>query len=137
MKTILIFGTFDILHAGHLSLFAQAKRLGGRLVVVIARDKTVRRVKGRASIHTEQERKAMLKHIDYINKVVLGDQSDVYKVIRRIRPEVVALGYDQKTFVRALKQKLAHMTPVPHVVRLKPYRQLQHKTGRIRKIFAI
>jgi FAD synthetase len=137
VKTVLIFGTFDIVHPGHLSLFRQAKRLGGQLTVVVARDKTVLRVKGRAPVHTEQERKNLLLHIDYIDTAVLGDLSNVYKVIRRIRPDIIALGYDQRTFVKELKRELSRMLAPPRIVRLKPYRPWRHKTGRIRAAFDI
>lgn len=136
-RTVLVFGTFDILHAGHLSVFRQAKSLGDRLIVVIARDKTVQKVKGRLPFHTERERRAFLQHIDYVDAAVFGDQLDVYKVIRRIRPDVIALGYDQKAFVGALGPALQQMRPAPRMVRLKPYRQRRHKTGRIRKTLCI
>lgn len=137
MKTVLIFGTFDIVHPGHVSLFRQAKRLGDHLTVVVARDKTVERVKGRAPLHTERERKALLEHIDYIDAAVLGDLSNVYKVIRRIQPDIIALGYDQRAFVGELTRELSRMPSAPRVVRLKPYRPRQHKTGRIREALDI
>ncbi|MCH9030625.1 MAG: adenylyltransferase/cytidyltransferase family protein [Bacteroidetes bacterium] len=55
-RVVMIFGTFDILHKGHLNLFDQAKKHGDFLIAVIARDKTVVKVKDREPKHNEKER---------------------------------------------------------------------------------
>ncbi len=132
MKTVMIFGTFDILHFGHLQLFRQARRYGDRVVAVVARDANVRKVKGVESFHTEAERKAFLDHIDLIDEVRLGDMTDVYKVIRTVKPDVICLGYDQEVFVENLKKKIKEFHLNTRVARLKPYKHHAYKTSKIK-----
>ncbi len=85
------------MHLGHLHLFRQAKKLGDKLVVVVARDCNVKKIKGQAPLHNEKERLEFLRHIDLVDEVLLGDKADMYKVIEKVRPDVIALGYDQRT----------------------------------------
>ncbi len=132
MKTVMVFGTFDILHPGHLSLFRQAKRHGKILVAVVARGTTSARIKGRAPFHTERERKKNLEHIRDIDRVLLGDTKDMYRVIRRLQPDVIALGYDQKFFVKELQKIVHEFSKPPRIVRLRPYQAGRYKTKKIR-----
>lgn len=132
----MVFGTFDILHLGHISLFRQARKYGDSLIAVIARDHRVKKIKGSNSFHTDLERKKMLEHIDLIDKVVLGNNKNVYIVIKKIKPDVVALGYDQKYFVGALESKIKEFKLTTEVVRLKKYAGEKHKTGKIKKYLA-
>ncbi len=131
--TVLVFGTFDILHIGHIDLFKQAIKHGNTLVVVLARDKRVKQIKGSAPIHSEMERKEILEHIDIINKVYLGDESDVYKVIKDISPDVIALGYDQQVFTDKLEEKIIEFKLNTKIVRLEPYKHDIHKSGIIKE----
>lgn len=133
MKTVMIFGTFDILHFGHLQLFLEARKLGDRLVAVVARDTNVEKVKGRKPFHLETERKDFLEHIDIIDEVRLGDMNDVYKVIADVKPDVIALGYDQKVFVDDVEEKCAAYGLKPFLVRLTPHKEEQYKTSKIKQ----
>lgn len=132
MKQVMLFGTFDILHAGHLFVFKQAKKLGN-VTVVVARDKRVKKIKGNATIHSEKERAELLKHIDIIDRVILGDKNDVYKVVRLEKPDIIVLGYDQIHFVDGLEKKLEELKLETKIIRLKPYKHGSHKSGKIRK----
>ena len=129
----MIFGTFDILHAGHVYVFTEARKLGDRLVVVVARDSTVKKVKGQRPFHHESERVALLNHIDLIDEVCLGDKKDMYKVIREIRPEIIALGYDQAAFVPEMQKMLGQFKISTRIVRLNKYRNGRHKSSNIKK----
>ena len=64
MKTVMVFGTFDILHLGHIDLFLQAKKYAEHLIAVVARDERAKKIKGKAPIHSEEERRVLLGHID-------------------------------------------------------------------------
>lgn len=133
MRTVMIFGTFDLIHAGHLHLLRQAKKLGDRLVVIVARDETVKRVKGEAPFHPERMRREILRHLDLVDEAVLGDKKDVYKIVRQRRPEIIALGYDQRVFVAELKTRLKDWGLKTMMVRLKAYRPATFKTGKIKQ----
>lgn len=136
-KTVLVFGTFDIVHLGHLNFFQQAKRLGEKLVVVVARDSRVKRIKGKRPFNGEHERMELLKHIDYIGEVRLGDEKDVYKVVTQVKPDVIALGYDQSDFVQGLNEYIKKSKKKIRVVRLKPYKSNRYKTGKIKEYLGI
>ena len=68
MKKIMVFGTFDVLHKGHINFFKQAKKHGDHLLVVVARDKTVSLIKGIKPHYDEKERLKSVKK--YVDKVV-------------------------------------------------------------------
>lgn len=132
MKTVMIFGTFDILHVGHLNLFKQARKFADKLIVVVARDVNVEKIKKNNSINNEKERLELLQHIDLIDKAIWGDTRDVYKVIRTYKPDVIALGYDQKEFTDKLKDKIKEFKLTTKVVRLKPYQPTTKKSSKIK-----
>ena len=133
----MVFGTFDIVHAGHLSLFRQARRYGKKLIVVVARDATAEKIKGKAPFHNEQERVALLKQLRNVDQVLLGDLRDAYKAIRRIKPDVIALGYDQEAFVDALNTEIREIHKPIRIIRLRPHQSVRYKTSEIRRFYAI
>ena len=132
MKTVMLFGTFDIIHDGDFSLLRQASKLGDRLVVVIARDKTVLRIKKHLPLHSESERLQLLSHLDLIDDVMLGDVKDAYRVVRTEKPDIIALGYDQTIFVAELQETLTRTGLDTDIIRLKPYRPKRYKTHRLK-----
>jgi cytidyltransferase-like protein len=132
-KLVMVFGTFDYLHAGHENLFIQAKELGNEVIAVIARDKTVRTIKGANPDHNEKERLENLKATGWANKVVLGDSKDKMKVIKIYRPDVIALGYDQFAFTYNIKKLLFDIDLDTKIVRLTPYRPDMYKSSIIKK----
>lgn len=137
MKTVLTCGTFDILHPGHLHVFEKAKEYGDRLVVIVARDSTVKKVKGAPPYHNENERKQMLDAIKCIDKVVLGDEQDPYLIIQEIKPDVIALGYDQLAFVDRLAKKITEFGLETQIVRMPSYREDRYKSGKIKQALGL
>lgn len=133
MKIVMVFGTFDILHLGHLYVFKQARKYGDCVIAVVARDKRVKKIKKLKPIHNENERRQILKHVNLIDKIVLGDKLDVYKPIKKYKPDTILLGYDQKCFVEGLEWKIKEYRLNTKIIRLKPYKPEQYKTGKIRK----
>ena len=107
-KTVLATGVFDILHPGHLRFLEESKRRGGpgaRLVVVVARDDTVLRRKGRKPILSESERLEMVSAFRVVDRAVLGHKHlDLIGVLREIRPSVVSVGYDQNDIKSSVKK---------------------------------
>jgi FAD synthetase len=97
-KIVLASGVFDLLHLGHVRFLEAAKKAGGpgaKLVVVVARDNTVEKKKGRKPIMSESQRCALVASLKVVDEAILGyEDFDMSKVIERIRPDVIALGYD-------------------------------------------
>jgi FAD synthetase len=132
-KTVMIFGTFDILHAGHENLFQQTRELADQVIVVLARDNTIKKLKGEHPVHSERERLKNLKEKEYADKVVLGEHKDKYKIIKKLRPEIIALGYDQFAFTYRLSKLMIDEKLATKIVRLKPYKPLIYKSRILRE----
>lgn len=133
MKKVMAFGTFDHFHAGHESYLKQARALGDFLVVVIARDKTVKRIKGNLPDSNERERMASVLASGLADKVVAGSLDDKYAVIKKYKPDVISLGYDQFAFTFRLEKFLIDRKMDTKVIRMNPYRPNVYKTSLIRK----
>lgn len=130
---VMVFGTFDYLHAGHENLFKQARELGTEIIAIIARDKTVKTIKGENPDHNEKERLKNLEVTGWADKIVLGNSKDKSKVIKDFRPDVIALGYDQFAFTYRLEKLLMDIKLDAKIVRLKPYRPDMYKSSILKK----
>ncbi|MDV3293100.1 MAG: adenylyltransferase/cytidyltransferase family protein [Nitrososphaerales archaeon] len=95
VKVVFIGGSFELIHPGHLHTIVQAKKLGDVLVVVVARDSTIRRRKGREPISSEKDRLSLLASVRAVDAAILGVEGNIYESLERVKPDVVALGYDQ------------------------------------------
>ena len=97
---VLASGVFDLLHLGHVRFLEEAKRAGGenaKLAVIVARDSTVEKTKGRKPIMSEDQRCALVESLKVVDRTVLGYESlDIGEVIENVKPDVIALGYDQE-----------------------------------------
>ena len=94
MKTVMAGGVFNIVHPGHIDFFEKARRLGDRLIVVVAHDKTVLRKKG-ILVMPAEDRKTVVENMKPVDKAVIGSDGDVLEVVEREMPDIIALGYDQ------------------------------------------
>lgn len=88
-------GVFDLLHPGHVHMLSEAKKLGDELVVVIARDESVKREK-HATITPEAHRRDMVQALKPVDKAVLGHIGDYYQIVEEMEPDIFALGFDQQ-----------------------------------------
>ena len=99
MKTVLAAGVFDLLHYGHIKYLEEAKKLGGsnaRLVVIVARDETVRRMKGHPPVIPEDQRRAVIEALKVVDEALLGyEDMNMEAVIQQVDPDIVAVGHDQ------------------------------------------
>ena len=105
-KKVMVFGSFDVLHDGHRYLFHRAKQYADELIVVVARDFNYASLSGYNPVHDEKQRLVNVQDEDLVDKAYLGEKQDVYAIIRRERPSVICLGYDQKYFIDDLKVAL-------------------------------
>lgn len=132
MNTIMCFGTFDILHPGHLNYFQQAKQHGDYLIVVIARDKTKQDQK-KETLHSEQERLAQVQNLLIVNEAVMGNVGNHFKIIREKNPDILCLGYDQQVSEEKLIRQL-HEAGIPaQVLRMKPFHPEKYKSSLLRQ----
>lgn len=98
---VLASGVFDLVHYGHIRFIEEAKKLGGensRLVVIVARDKTVDRLKGRRPIIPEDQRRAVVESLKPVDEAILGyEDLSFAETIAKIKPDIIAVGYDQRS----------------------------------------
>lgn len=134
MKRVLVFGTFDLLHPGHLNMFEQAAALGEELFVVIALDETVQQVKNRKPHHNQDERLQAVSKLELVTKAQLGYPGDKFKVIEEIKPDIIALGYDQRSFTPELESELQKRGLKCEIIRLKPFEPETHKSSIYRNL---
>ncbi len=95
LKVVLAGGVFDIIHPGHIHTLNAAKDLGDVLVVVIATDKTSEKMKKRLPLHNQDQRKMLVDSLSVVDLSVVGHEGDIFKTVDLIRPQIIALGYDQ------------------------------------------
>jgi len=97
---VLASGTFDLIHLGHVKYLEEAKRAGGKnakLVVIVARDKTVEKRKGAKPVMPEEHRRALVESLKVVDEAILGyEEFDIGSVIEELKPDVIAVGYDQE-----------------------------------------
>lgn len=117
MTRVMASGVFDILHPGHLRYLQEAKDHGDELVVVVATDATVRRRK-HEPITPENMRLELISALKMVDRAYLGSDGDMFGVVERIRPDIIALGYDQDFDERRIEEALAERGMKVKVVRL-------------------
>lgn len=113
-------GVFDILHVGHLRYFEKARALGDELVVVVARDKTVERAKHKPVMH-EEARRELVASLKPVDLAVLGHEDDPFKSVEDLRPDIIAIGYDQTYDPAVIERECAKRGVKVEVVRLGHY----------------
>ncbi len=95
LHVVLSGGVFDIIHPGHISTLNAAKALGDVLVVVVATDNTSEKMKKRKPLHTQEQRQELVNSLSMVDLCLVGQEDDIFKTVNRVRPEIIALGYDQ------------------------------------------
>jgi FAD synthetase len=110
-KVVLASGAFDLLHYGHVYYLTEAKKAGGenaKLVVIVAKDRTVERLKGNKPIIAEDQRRAVVESLKVVDEAILGyEDMDMLRVIEKVKPDIIALGYDEERIEKDLKKLLA------------------------------
>lgn len=128
---IMVFGTFDGLHKGHLDFFEQAKKLAPNpfLIVSVARDKNVLKIKGKSPFLDEKKRMILARNCFLVDKAVLSGIGKHIPHIVKERPSIIALGYDQKEYTKNLKKDLKNRGVLVKIIRLKPYKEKIYKNN--------
>ena len=107
-KIVLASGVFDLLHLGHVKFLQEAKKAGGKkakLFVIVAKDRTVEKIKGRKPIIPEKQRCSLINSLKVVDKAILGyEKLDIAEVINKIKPDLIVLGHDQIDMEKTVKE---------------------------------
>ena len=95
LRVVLAGGVFDIIHPGHISTLNAAKALGDVLVVVVATDNTAVKMKKRRPLHGQEQRQDLVNSLAMVDLSLVGQEDDIFKTVNIVRPQIIALGYDQ------------------------------------------
>src|SRR3989338_3946768 len=133
MKKVICFGTFDLLHLGHLNYFQQAKKQGDYLIVVIATDKT-KQTQRKQTIFTEQERCTLVQSLQIVDEAVIGNTDDHFRIIVEKTPDIICLGYDHQVTEEKITQELAKHNLFPKIVRAVAYKPERYKSSEIKNV---
>jgi FAD synthetase len=118
-RRVVATGTFDILHPGHLYYLEESKKKGDELWVIVARDANVKHKP--CPIIPEEHRLQMVAALKPVDHAMLGDKTDMFRPIEKIRPEVITIGFNQHFDERTLHQQLTERGLAPEIVRIGKY----------------
>jgi len=138
MVKVMATGTFDLLHLGHIFYLKEAKKLGDILSVVVATDATVRRLK-HEPVNPEEIRLNLIKELKIVDEAYLGHEEDIYAIVEEIKPDVIALGFDQIHDENKIKSELKKRKINVEVIRLPEFKggsDLEGTRRIIRKIIS-
>lgn len=125
IKTVLVFGTFDIIHPGHRWFLRHAGELGERIIAVVARDSFVKELKGKAPVSDQKTRMKTLKESGLVDEVMLADETiGTYGVLKQVKPDIICLGHDQRELKDNLEAYMAkhyREEESPRIHTLKPW----------------
>ena len=104
---VMVFGVFDGVHEGHRAFLEEAKHYGDYLIAVVTPDHIVEELKGRLPEKDGEARVEELHAEDHVDEVVMGDtELGTWEVMKNKKPDVIALGYDQRELKKALEMHL-------------------------------
>jgi len=107
-KVVLASGVFDLLHLGHVKFLEEAKKAGGKgaeLIVIVARDSTVEKRKGKKPVMPENQRRALVESLKLVDEAILGyEEFSVGKVIEKIKPDIIVVGHDQDGMEKTVRR---------------------------------
>ncbi|MCQ1535916.1 FAD synthase [Methanosarcina sp. KYL-1] len=116
MTRILATGTFDLLHPGHVYFLTKARALGDELYVIVARDSNVTHKP--KPIVPEEQRLEMVSALGMVDKALLGSKNDMFEPLKEMKPDIIALGYDQRFDAELLENELRKRGLTAKVVRI-------------------
>lgn len=121
-KVVLASGTFDLIHYGHVKYLEEAKKIGGKnaeLIVIVARDSTVKNRKGKKPVMPEHQRRSLVEALRVVDKAILGfEDFDMIGILRKIEPDIIAVGHDQGDLEEEVRRAVTGRGIAVHVVRV-------------------
>ena len=119
IKVVLVGGVFDLIHPGHIHTLKAAKAEGDILVVVIARTSTAMKIRGKRKIfHDEVLRQELVSSLSFVDLAIIGREGTLYDTVEYVKPDTIALGYDQAHTEKDVAENCAKRNLNVRVIRL-------------------
>jgi FAD synthetase len=134
MIKVMATGTFDLLHMGHIYFLKEAKKLGDKLIVIVARDSTVRKMK-HEPVTPQEMRLQLIKELKIVDDAYLGKKNDIYEIVEDVKPDIIVLGYDQLHNEKKILIDLKNRNIKVKIVRLSKFKDIEDLDG-TRKIIS-
>lgn len=133
MKKVITFGAFDLVHEWHKFFLNQAKKYWNFLITIVARDSTIQKIKWKAPLYKEQKRLKDIKDLWISDLVELGHHVDMMFAIKKHKPDIVAIGYDQNSFIYELSEFLRKNKLKTSVITIDPHKENIYKSSKLKK----
>jgi FAD synthetase len=119
IKVVLVGGVFDLIHPGHIHTLKAAKSQGDVLVVVIARTSTAKKIRRERRIyHDESLRQELVSSLHFVDLAIIGKEGTLYDTVEFVKPDIIALGYDQAHTEKDVSENCAKRKLNVRVIRL-------------------
>src|ERR671932_384516 len=119
LKVVLVGGVFDLIHPGHIHTLKAAKAEGDVLVVIVARQSTAQKIKKYRKIyHDEKLRKDLVTSLNFVDLALIGREGTLYDTVEYVKPNVIALGYDQSHSEKDIAENCTKRNLNVQVIRL-------------------
>jgi len=124
MKTVLVFGTFDVIHPGHKFFLRQSAALGDQLIAVIARDEFVSQTKMKKPVHNQTERMEHIINSGLVDDACLSDTvTGSFNVVVNINPQIICFGHDQTRLADSFNKWMIDNGKNIEIVIIEPYQR--------------
>ena len=130
---VLACGTFDVLHLGHVHYLQRARKWGNELAVIVARDVNVEKNKGKKPLNDEKTRVEIIRSLKCVDKAVLGKHGNIFDKVEELRPNVLALGYDQKPDNETIARELKKRNIACQIVRISSFHPEKYKSSILKR----
>lgn len=119
LNVVLVGGVFDLIHPGHIHTLKAAKAEGDVLVVVVARQSTAQKIKKYRKIyHDEKLRRDLVTSLNFVDVALIGKEGTLYDTVEYVKPNVIALGYDQAHSEKDIAENCKNRNLNVQVIRL-------------------
>jgi len=141
---VLATGVFDLLHPGHVKYLEEAKKTGGKnaeLVVVVARDNTVKKAKGRAPVMPQDQRRFLVESLKVVDLAILGyEEQEIgtiletgVKYLLSLKPDIIAVGHDQNNVEKTLQKLVMEKGLNIKIVKIKKFNEELDSSTKIKE----
>lgn len=133
-RRVICFGTFDIIHPGHIKFLEAARKLGDELYVVISRDERRELLHGKRPINSQKDRLFVVQNLKPVTQAILGNKKDILSAVKEVSPSIIALGHDQTFGVDILKAWCVKQKITPIIKRMPAYNRARFSSAHIKKM---